>query len=59
LYNKPAGCGAAEAYVLGPASEEEEEEQQQQQQGTERLYKLLQKSALGRTPDNRTRSVWD
>jgi hypothetical protein len=26
-HNKPAGCGAAEAYVSGPCSEEEEEEE--------------------------------
>jgi hypothetical protein len=24
LHNKPAGCGAAEAYASGPGSEEEE-----------------------------------
>jgi hypothetical protein len=30
LHNKPAGCGAAEAYASGPDSEEEEEEEEEE-----------------------------
>jgi hypothetical protein len=30
LHNKPAGCGAVEAYVSGPGSEEEEEEEEEE-----------------------------
>jgi ribosomal protein L12E/L44/L45/RPP1/RPP2 len=30
LHNKPADCGAAEAYASGPGSEEEEEEEEEE-----------------------------
>jgi len=36
LHNKPAGCGAVEAYASGPGSEEEEE--------TGSLFSLVQKA---------------
>jgi hypothetical protein len=31
LHNKPAGCGAAEAYASGHGSEEEEEEEEEEE----------------------------
>jgi hypothetical protein len=40
LHNKPAGCGATEAYASGPGSEEEEEE------GEEPMDSFLSRSTV-------------
>jgi hypothetical protein len=46
LHNKPAGCGAAEAYASGPGSEEDEEEEggEEEEEEEEENTKLYEKN---------------